>query len=53
MCVFVCVCVCVCASVWGREEGKQNMEEMNLTLRMTAIKNMGKVRWAWGINHGT
>ena len=55
----VCVCVCVrahthtCASVWGREEGKQNMGEINLILRRTAVTNMGKVRWAWGVNHGT
>ena len=59
MCVCVCVCVCVCAhahacaSVWGREEGKQNMGEINLILRRTAVTNMGKVRWAWGVNHGT
>ena len=43
MCVCVCVCACVrvFASVWGREEGKQNMGEINLILRRTAVKNMG------------
>lgn len=47
------VCVCVYASVWGREKGKQNMGEIKLILRKIAVKNMGKVRWAWGVNHDT
>lgn len=38
------VCVCVYASVWGREEGKQNMGEIKLILRRIAVQNMGKVR---------
>lgn len=47
------VCVCVYTSVWGREEGKQNTAEVELILRRTAVKNMGKVRWAWDVNHDT